>query len=53
MDRNEQLSLLNRAWLVAQDLIREHGKASELAVDCERLQAAIEHIETAFNRGIG
>lgn len=52
MERDEQLSLLNRAWIIAHDLIREHGKETPLAVDCERLKASIEHIEHALGRVI-
>jgi hypothetical protein len=50
MERHEQMSLLNRAWLVAEELIKEH-KNSTMAVDALRLQNSIEHIEQALGWG--
>lgn len=37
-------SVLTRAWLIAHRLYRTN-KGTELAVDCERMMASIEHIE--------
>lgn len=50
MERHEQLTILNQAWLVAQEIIKAHDADAGtcVVVDCQRLQASVERIERAL-----